>query len=217
MKKISFLSLVLLSAVLIAGCPSSRRIVLEGYNDAALNGKRVFVLLPTAGELRIESAPLFASSRGVDATSAGETMENELRTDLVAAIQERFDSNTVLNYAEQAVSGIVPLSARNDFNSLNASNQINPIDWPKIKSAGKEGNIDYLLVVRDVTVKNTAGSDPRGDENVRATYSLLDIASGKVMTSGEVEARVDAPRTPNMTHARLAAKLAEKLPFVVVE
>lgn len=205
------LATVSTAALILAGCGSSTRTTIEGYSDAQLNGRRVFVLLPSASDVRFSNAELFGTSRGVAGASASETLEGELRTVLVSAIQNRLDSNTVLNYAEQAVAGIVPLDATSDFTVTG------PTSWANVKRAGQEGAIDYLIVLRDVSVTNTPGSDPRGDEAVAASYALLDVKSQKLMTSGTIGVDIGAPRTPSATHDRLAAELTAKLPFVVVE
>lgn len=210
MKHLISFSLLAVIAVLVSACGSSRRIVIEGYNDAALNGKRLFLLLPKASEVRFTNAALFAESRGVATPAAGETIENELRTDLTAAIQEQFDSNDVFNYADQVVAGMVPLG---DAEFTGAT----PKSWTSLTRAGREGNIDFLLVIRELSVANTSSSDPRGNEVVNLKYSLLDIANEKVMTSGDLSVDIDAPRTPAMTHVRIASALSSKLPFVVVE
>ena len=211
MNRFKLLFIALLFSTVFIGCPSAKRLTIEGYDDAVLNAKRVFVLLPASADIRLTNAELYATSRGIDATSAGETIEGELRTVLVGAIQSRLDSNTVLNYFEQPVSGIVPLNATTDFNGAA------PVTWSTVKRAGVEGNIDYLLVLRDVVVTSTPSSDPRGNEAVSASYSLLDIAAERVMTSGTIAVSISAPRTTASTHEGLAAELTAKLPFTVVE
>ena len=37
---------VAVAALFIAGCPSSRRITVDGYDDAMLNNQKIYVLLP---------------------------------------------------------------------------------------------------------------------------------------------------------------------------
>jgi hypothetical protein len=212
MKSNRVLSLILLASTLFAACSSTTtRTSVEGYNDAALNRKRVFLLLPTGSEITFTNADQFGSSRGVAGASAAETFEGELRTVLVTALQDRLDSNTILNYAEQSAAGIVPLSATTDFNAEG------PIAWETIRRARQEAAMDYLVVLRDVTVRNTAGSDARGSEAVTATYMLIDPGAKKVMSKGTVSVDVGAPRTPAMTHEQLAAELTGNLPFTIVK
>ena len=211
MKRYSAVAILLLAMTVAAGCGSARRITIEGYTDAQLNGRRIALLLPAAGDVRFTNAAQFAASRGVADVSAGETVDNELRTILAEALQSRLDSNTVLNYTDQPVAGIVPMSATGDFTAAG------PTSWETVKRAAQEGNIDYLLVIRDVTVRSTPTGDARGDEAVSASYQLLDAAAGRTMTSGTIDFEVGAPRTPAMTYDRMALELTAKLPFVVGE
>src|SRR5688572_7686327 len=92
------MSMVVMSTALIDGCGSSRRTVIEGYSDEELNGRRIAILYPRAYQLSLTNNELLGASRGTTGASAAETFEGELRTMLVAAIQDRLDSNTVLNY-----------------------------------------------------------------------------------------------------------------------
>jgi hypothetical protein len=212
MKPFRVLCLMLLCSTLFTACSSSgSRTTVQGYSDASLNRKRVFVLLPSASEITFTDAAQFGASRGVAAASAGETFDAELRTVLINSLQDRLDSNTIFNYADQAVAGLVPLSAVRDFTATG------PVSWDNVRKARQEGAIDYLIVLRDVTVGNTAGSDARGNETVTTTYSLLDPSERKVMSSGTLSVDVSSPRTPPMTSERLAAALTSRLPFVVVE
>lgn len=205
------LALTVLTATVLASCTSPKQTTVAGYSSQDLNRKRIAVLLPSATEVRFENAELFGASRGVAGASAAETFDSELRTLLVGMIQDRLDSNNVLYYGEMPVAGIVPLSTSRDFSATG------PASWETVKRAGQEGAIDFLVVLRDINVGNTSGSDPRGDETVSAAYSLLDIRKQSVVTSGAISIDVSAPRMPATTHERLAAALTAKLPFTVVE
>ena len=211
MKLTRSLGLLLMTASIVAACGSPKQATIEGYSSQNLNRTRVVVLLPTAGELTFADAERFGASRGVAGASAAETFDSELRTMLIGEIQGRLDSNNVMSYVDMPAAGIVPLSATRDFTATG------PASWETIKKAGQEGAIDYLLVVRDIRVGNTAGADPRGDESVTAAFSLLDVRRQAVMTSGTISASVSAPRTAAATHERIAAELTGKLPFTVVE
>jgi hypothetical protein len=204
-------ALLALTASIVAACGSPRQTTVEGYSSQNLNRKRIVVLLPAATEITFTNAEQFATSRGVAGASAAETFDSELRSMLVGMIQDRLDSNTVMSYAEMPVAGMYPLSATRDFGATG------PLSWDNLKRAGQEGAIDYLLVLRDVRVGNTAGSDPRGNETVSAAYSLLDIRKQSVMTSGTLSVDVSAPRVVSTTHERIATELTGKLPFTVVE
>jgi hypothetical protein len=205
MKHTRTLLTLALIAIVASGCASSRRTTIEGYSDASLNRKRIFLLLPGESDVRFASAEQYAQPIGIAAASAGETFAGDLRSVLVSAIQSRLDSNAVFSYADQPVSGIVPLSAAHDFTASG------PNDWDAVRRAGQEGAIDFLLVLRDASVANTSA----GDESVTVSYELLDVAARRVMTSGVVTASVGAPRTREMTHEKLADELTAKLPFLV--
>lgn len=211
MKHLRALALLVLTATIVGACSSPKSLTVAGYTAADLDGTRLVVLLPTSSEITMSNAEQFGSSRGVAGASAAETFDTELRTMLLGMIQNRLDSNSVLDYTVMPASGMHPLSASRDFTASG------PVSWDNVKRAGQEAAIDYLLVIRDVRVGNTSGSDPRGDESVSASYSLLDVRKQSVMTSGSIAVNVAAPRTPITTHERLATELASKLPFTVIE
>ena len=203
---------VMAAACVLAGCPSSRQATVQGYTSEMLNRKRVFLLIPRTESLVVVNADAYAASRGAVAASAREMFASELRSMLTHALGQMLDSNTVLNYAEHAVSGVVTLDANTDF-SASA-----PRDWELVKRAGREGNADFLIVLNSLSVDNRAPSGAgRGDETVRASYLLLDTERQRVMSTGNVSFSLSDPRTPAMTYERLASELSQRLPFHVRE
>ena len=40
-------------AAMFAGCPSSKRIVVEGYDDAMLSRKRIMLLVPSGADVKL--------------------------------------------------------------------------------------------------------------------------------------------------------------------
>jgi hypothetical protein len=205
-----FASVLTSVALLAAGCGSSSRTTIEGYSDDMLSNRRVAVLFPAASEITFSNVDALAASRGVDPAGAPEAFHGELRTQLVDKLDVALDSNTVLDYGSLPVAGSIPLSAESDFAIGSAPN------WEKLRRSGREGNLDYLVVVNRMTVSNTpSSSGGRGDESVKASYTLVDLSRSKVMTGGTVDFTVSDPRTPSHTWQRLVEKLTPKLPFVI--
>jgi hypothetical protein len=199
----------LLLALMLGGCPSGKRVVVEGYSDNALVNKRIMVVAPEAADVKISNPAAFAFARGVVADASQEKLANELRTQLTPAIAARLDSNTVLYYKDQAVSGLVPMNATTDFTGAQ------PKSWETIRRAGREGNVDFLIVLNGMTIANSAASNGgRGTESVETTFSLLDTKAGTVVTSGRVSIPSDEAN-PATTYARLAEKLTSQMPFYV--
>lgn len=202
-------ALVLLTAIVFAGCPSARRITVEGYDDARLSGKRVMVILPEAADVTLTDPAAYAYARGIAADGAREQLSSDLRTRFVEAIDKRLDSNTVLAYRDQPVGAMVPLDATKDFTAAG------PKGWDVVKRAGREGNIDYLIVLNGMTIRN-ASSTGRGSESISTNYLLLDAQEAKVMTSGTVSIDVKEMQGPTDSYLALARELGAKLPFVPV-
>jgi hypothetical protein len=211
---------LLLSAVLLVGavaggvgCGSgSSTTKVEGYTSAMLNNRRVALLIPSASSISLSNPEIFAASRGVDVAGAQEALYGEFRTQVIDIFNSRLDSNTVYDYSSLPVSGSVMLDATGDFP------QGAPSSWEKLKRAGKDANLDYLIVLNRVTVSNSASSTGgRGDETMNAEYILLDLGRQKVMTSGNVGFTVRDPRTPTNTWERLVDAVTAKLPFSVAD
>jgi len=214
MKKFGTIRIVAGAMLLLwaAGCGSSRRTAVEGYNDDMLMGKRVFVVLPTGSGVTLANPDAYAFSRGVAAAGAAEMLDGELRTMLVPSINQLLDSNTVLSYAGEPVGKMYPLDAATNF----VDGQ--PRSWDNIEKGAHEANIDYLLVLAPIHFENTAaGEEGRGDEKVTADYALLDPQNKKLMTRGSLEFTVSDPRTPAMTYTKFAEELTRRLPFWVKE
>jgi hypothetical protein len=199
-------------AAVFAGCPSSKRIVVEGYNDAALNRKRVMLVVPAGADVKMDNAAAFGAARGSNATGAQDQVGSELRTKLTYELAQRLDSNTVLNYADQAIAGSYPLNATTDLNGGQ------PKSWDAFKRAAHEGNIDFFIVVNNISFSDAASANGgRGKEGVDADYALLDPQQGKVVTSGHISLDQEELALPGDTYARLASALAAKMPFFVGE
>lgn len=197
------------AAVMATGCGSSSRMTIEGYSDDMLSNRRVAVLFPGPTDITFTNLDALAASRGVDPAGAREDFHGELRTQLVDLLDATLDSNTVLDYTGMPVFGSIPLSAESDFSTATPN-------WEKLRRAGREGNLDYMVVVNHMNVSNTpSSSGGRGDESVKASYSLLDLTRSKVMTGGTIDFTVSDPRTPSTTWERLVEKLTPKLPFMV--
>lgn len=196
--------------VLLAGCGSGRKAV-EGYEEAALHDKRVFLLLPAEGQVALANPGAFAYSRGIGEAGAPGRIATELRTELPAAMDAYYTSNTFLDYGSQTVGAVVPLNPTTDL-PRGASATWN---WDKVREAAKQGNIDYLLVIHSVRVENELPDegDARGKETVTTTFSLIDPAEQKVMTSDEVRVQIKDPRKPADTYTRTAEAMSKKLPF----
>lgn len=196
--------------VLLAGC-SSGRISVEGYDDSALNHKRVFLLLPQKEDLDIVDPAAFAYSRGIGEIAAPERLMRELSSDLPPALDALLDSNTVLDYSSQTVGATIPLQVKTDFRS-DAPTSWN---WDKIREATKAGNIDYLVVVRKVEMLNKKPERDiaRGPERITLTFVLIDPIQEKQMTMSEVDAQLTDPRRPVDTYKKIAEAMTKKLPF----
>jgi hypothetical protein len=201
-------SALLIVAVFIAGCPSSRRITVDGYDDSMLNNKTIYVLLPDTSMAVIANPTAYASSRGVATDGARDMLVAELRTRLIESLDARLDSNTTLNYASQAIGGVVPLN----FSMFN--NGV-PKSWDKLKQAGREGVFDYLLVLHGFKITTESATTGRGPETVNASFTLLDVMKENVMASGTVNVETEAPAIPAEVYRKLAQELSRKLPFYV--
>jgi len=200
---------VLFVAVLLGGCPSSSsRTTIEGYSDQMLSRKRIMVLAPEGADVTLGDAAAYAASRGVVAEGAREQLAIDFRTRLTPAIASRLDSNTVLYYQDQSVSGLVPLNATSDFNGAE------PNSWDEVKRARREGNIDFLIVLNRMSINNSGGGDGSGTESIETSYSLLDLQGGKVVTSGRLSVPV-GPANAVASYDRFARELTAKLPFLV--
>ncbi|MCE2502664.1 MAG: hypothetical protein J4G05_01195 [Chlorobi bacterium] len=204
---------LILGSLFLSGCGSSR-ITLEGYDDALLNGKRVFLLTPSEGDYIFTSIDGFTYSRGIASITAQTRIDNEFQSRLRDRLNVTFDSNLVVNYRTQPVGVIHPLNAVTDFFAHPSS-----WDWTKLEAAGKEGVIDYLIVLRSVTMKNykPKGDGAMGKEEVDADFVLIDLTRRSVMTQNNVAISVDDPRRIADTYIKLSEKLASKMPFHVKE
>lgn len=200
---------LMLVALLIAGCSSSQRTTVEGYTDQQLSGKRVVLLLPGAADVRLPDSSSYALSRGTVAESAREQLAIDFRTRFIPALDLRLDSNTVTNYAEQSVSGNVALNAQTDFTANG------PKSWDVLKRAGREGNIDYMIVLNNMQVRTSRTSNGGGSEVIEADYMLLDLQDAKSMASGHVSANINGAADPGAAYRLLAQELSAKLPFHV--
>lgn len=208
---IRFLTVALL-AVLLAACGSSRRTTINGYDDATLNGHRIFVVTPLPDQVTMTNPDQFAAARGVAGATAREMLQSEFRTMLIPALNQQMDSNTTFNYSDEPVGSMVALNATNDFNNAG------PINWEKVSQAAREGNIDYMIVVRNLEITNTTGGPSgRGDEAVSGRFILLDARNNKVMTSGEFDIAVEDPRKLETTWQMVATELSKRMPFWVGE
>jgi hypothetical protein len=175
-----------------------------------LNGKRVLVLVPDAADVSLTNPAAYAYARGGVADAAGEQLNNDLNTRIASSLGSYLDSNTVLSYKNQPVGGIIPLSAKTDFTQTDA------VDWDKVKRAGREGNVDYLVVLRSMQIDNTAStSGGRGGEAIKAHYILIDAQRGKTMTNGDVSVNVKEMNGPADSYQQLARELSSRLPFTV--
>ncbi|MEO5930202.1 MAG: hypothetical protein ABIR47_09740 [Candidatus Kapaibacterium sp.] len=205
-----FASVAIVSlALALGGCPSHKRITLEGYNEGMLAGKRVAVIVPASADLVLADPAAYASSRGIDGGEAAAHLATEFPVNMTHTLGEQFDSNTVVSYKDQPVAGIVNLNATSSF----AGGM--PKSWDDVKRAGREGLMDYMIVLNNVTMRNSTSSAARGKEGVDADYILIDSQRGKVMTSGHISLSQEDVQTPMSTYQRLANQLAEKLPFSI--
>lgn len=197
---------LLLMVSAMAGCSSSSRTTVDGYDDSMLSRKRIMVLTPAAANVRLSNQASYAASRGVATESALEQLGNDFRTRLVPAIGKRLDSNTVLHYGDQAVAGIVPLNATTDFNG------VEPKSWENLKRAAREGNIDFLIVLNGMSINTSAATDGSASESIEGSYSLLDVQESKMMTSGKVSISASAANAA-ISYDQFAGKLTAELPF----
>ncbi len=204
---------LLIGTAFLVGCGSGK-VAVEGYDQAALNDKRVFLLLPAEGEIVLANPDVYALSRGIGEAGAPGRIATEFRTDLATALDARLDSNTVLEYGQQSVGAVVPLNPSVDMPG-GATATTGSWDWDKIKNAARQGGIDYLVVVHSVRVENEAPKEgaSRGKETVTVNFSLLDPEERKVMTGSEVRVELKDPRKPADTYTKLAEAMARKLPF----
>jgi hypothetical protein len=201
--------LVAATALMLAGCPSAKRVVLEGYTDEMLNGKRVLVLVPDAADVTLADPGAYAYARGASSESARDQLANDLQSRVVSSLAALLDSNNVLGYKDQPVGGIVTLNAKSDFNNAG------PVSWDVVKRAGREGNMDFLVVLNGMSIRNTAStSGGRGGESITAHYLLLDAQRGKTMSQGEVSVDVKELQSPGDAYQRLAQELGARFPFV---
>ena len=204
---------LLFSGFLFIGCGSGRTSI-EGYDDAALSGKRLFVLTPDEGEIFFTDDGAFAFSRGIAALNARERVINEFQTQFRDRLDNLLDSNLVVTYRSQSVGAIHPLYATNDF-----TGEAGSWDWTTIDAARKEGAIDYLLVLQRVGFENQVPGDSvgRGKETVTVDFVLIDPVKRSVMTRNQVSASVKDPREVRDTYIKLVKELASKMPFYVKE
>lgn len=209
--KITRSSLLCAAAVtmLLAGCSSSKRTTVDGYTDAMLTGKRVALLVPDVGDVKLESASNYAAARGTTGEAAREQLSSDLRAYLVPALDAELDSNIVLNYKDEPMGAQQPLSATTDFTSSG------PVSWDLVDKAARAGNLDYLVVVRSMTIQGTSANTARGSETINAEYLLLDLPGKKVMAHGQVSASVQKINSPGETYTLLAQQLSGRLPFIV--
>lgn len=205
--------LLLLGTALLIGCGSGKTSV-EGYDNAVLNDKRIFLLLPSEGDITLVNPAAFAQSRGIGEAGASGRIATEFRTDLATALNTRLDSNTILEYGQQTVGAVVPLNPSVDLPQA-ATGSTSSWNWDKVRDAARQGNIDYLIVLHSVRVENEMPKEgaSRGKETVVANFSLLDPEKKTLMTGSEVRVEIKDPRKPADTYTRLAEAMAKKLPF----
>ena len=213
LKLLGLISSLVLSTLVLSSCGSSR-ITLEGYDDALLSGKRIFLLIPEDGDYVFSDAAAFGYSRGIAAVTVQSRVDNEFQTRLRDRLDLRLDSNLVVNYRTQPVGAIHPLKAVRDFTGLPST-----WDWTKLQAAAKEGAIDYLIVLRSVTLKNFPPKDGRsmGKEEVEADFLLIDLSKKSVMTQNTVSISVNDPRQIADTYIELSKDLTSKMPFHIKE
>jgi hypothetical protein len=180
-------------------------------NGTPLNGKRLFILLPKQDGFTLQNPDAYAYSRGISEMNASTRLFSEMRSMFADELGQRYDSNTVLNYNEQAISGTVPLDAVNDFNG--ASDTWN---WDNLNRAGKEGAVDFLLVMHSVVVSNQkpSGEIGMGRESISASFHLIDPINKVNVRSATVSISVDDPRIPSDSYVFLARQVASRLPFL---
>lgn len=199
-----------IGGMILSGCGGSSNTPIKGYTAEMLAGKRVAVVIGERDDVTLRNAEAFGFSRGVSVAGAQEMAHEEVERLLAAALDAQLDSNTVLHYATLGSAASNPLSAHSEFSATA------PVDWSKVQRAGREGNIDYFIVLQDLTFDNSlpTGSG-RGRESLSARYLLLDVTRRASMTSGSVDVTVGDPRTPETTYEQFARALTSKLPFYV--
>ena len=201
----------LIAGSIWGGCGSSRTSV-EGYTDATLTDKRLFVLTPKEGEFGITNSEAFAASRGIAPLNVQSRLDNELQTQFRDWLDNTLDSNLVVMYRAQPVGAVYPLEGKSGFSGTEGG-----WDWGKIDAARKEGAIDFLLVLENVSVDNTMPTEKggRGKETMNVDFLLIDPAKKSVMTRNRVSVTVKDPREIRDTYIKLARELASKMPFHV--
>lgn len=201
---------VALFAVLLAACGSSKRTTIKGYDDSMLNGRRIFMVTPPPEQVTMSNPDQFAAARGVAGATAREMLGNEFRTMLIPAMNQQLDSNTTYSYSEEPVGRMVVLNATSDFTNAG------PVDWENVSRAAREGNIDYMIVLRNIKINNTGGGESgRGDEAASGDFLLLDAQNKKVMTTGDFDVEVKDPRKLETTWQLVAAEISKQMPFWV--
>lgn len=201
---------VALFAVLLSACGSSKRTTIKGYDDSMLNGRRIFVVTPSPEQVTMNNPDQFAAARGVAGATAREMLGNEFRTMLIPAMNQQLDSNTTYSYSEEPVGRMVVLNAISDFNNSG------PVDWENVSRAAREGNIDYMIVLRNIKINNTGGGESgRGDESASGDFLLLDAQNKKVMATGDFDVEVKDPRKLETTWQLVAAEISKQMPFWV--
>jgi hypothetical protein len=180
-------------------------------NGTRLNGKRLFILLPKQEGFKLQNPDAYAYSRGIAEESAQARIHSEMKSQFPDELGQRYDSNTVLNYDEHAIGGSVPLNAVSDFTGASSSWK-----WDEINRAGKEGAVDYLLVLHTVEVSNQKPRNEfgRGRETISASFHLIDPLNKVNVSSTTVSISIDDPRIPSDSYVLLARQVASKLPFL---
>jgi len=200
----------LLGAVVVVGCGGSRGITIEGYDQRALDGKRIALLYPAPSDCVIERPELFAAARGVAVVSASDMLDNELRMMLSSALDAQLDSNEVTPYDAQPAGQVVPISLVADFS------EGRPVSWEKLARGAREGNIDFMIAVTSFTV-HSQENEHRGREGATIAYVLVDPIKAVVMTRGELILPLVDMITPHETYHRIATELARVLPFRIAD
>jgi len=200
--------LALLAALVVVGCGGSR-ITVDGYNDAMLSNRQVVIALPSPELITLDNSDAYAGARGSAGVVGRELLEGDLAHALPAALGRRFDSNAVTIYSLLPVSGSFPIHPVNDFDGNE------PKFWDKMKTLGREGRFDYLIVMKRIDVTAAPSSSGRGREGASAEFVLFDLNRGRTMTSGSVSVSQGEIETPETLYTRLADAMARKLPFHV--
>lgn len=204
---LSFILMAMTAAFALSGCGSGR-MAIDGYSVSALDGKRLFVVVPQSVDVTLTDQEAYAYVRGATGESARDQVAADLRTYLVQSLAGRLDSNTVLSYNDAPANGVQPLDAARDF-SASA-----PHSWDGVVRGAHEANADYLLVLNGITIR-TQRTSGRGAESIQCGYQLLDPAQQRVMTTGQVEVDAGDVAGPGDVYLKLVGTLAGKLPFNV--